>query len=133
MLVWFILMVPLFLAIVGLAIDGGLVFAARRELQNSADAAARAGGAEVDLERLRGSDGTEVTLDTRLATAAASGYVSGQGVEGASIGASPGGITVTLRRQVPLSFLRLVGLGTVTIEATASAAPFYGIDSGQRP
>ena len=42
-IVWTAVMLPLFLAIVGLAADGGLVFSARRELQNIADSAARAG------------------------------------------------------------------------------------------
>lgn len=132
-LVWVVLMTPFFLAIVGLAIDGGLVFAARRELQNAADAAARAGAVEIDLDTLRATDGSSVVLDTRVATTAAAGYVSGPGIDGASVGASPGGITVSVRRAVPLSFLRLVGLDTVTIEATASAAPFYGIARGERP
>ena len=39
---------PLLVTVVGLALDGGVVFAARRELQNVADAAARAGATEVD-------------------------------------------------------------------------------------
>ena len=47
-IVWAAVMLPLFLAVVGLAIDGGVVFAARRELQNVADAGARPGAMQVD-------------------------------------------------------------------------------------
>lgn len=132
-LVWVVLMMPLFLSVIGLAIDGGQVFVARRELQNAVDTAARAGAAEIDIARLRRSDGVEVRLDAGLARAAAANSIAGHGVEGVSIGVSPVAIRVSGSRRVPLSFLRIVGLDTATIEATAVAEPFYGITTGQRP
>src|SRR5258708_35818375 len=74
-LVWFTLALPMFVSIAGLAIDGGVLLAARRQLQSVADGAARAGATRLDLERLRGSGGAEVQLDQALALKAVSTYL----------------------------------------------------------
>src|SRR5256885_11263163 len=74
-LVWFTLALPMFISIAGLAVDGGVLLASRRQLQSVADGAARAGATRLDLERLRASGGAEVQLDQRLAAAAARSYV----------------------------------------------------------
>ncbi len=79
LIVWTAVMLPLFLSIVGLAIDGGLVFAARRELQNAADAAARAGAMQIDEGVYRESSGATVALDRGRARAIAAEYLAGRG------------------------------------------------------
>lgn len=129
-LLWVALMLPVFLAIVGLALDGGALFAARRQAQNVADAAARAGAQQIDIPRYRATG--EVALDRPLARGVAREYVAGLGELEATIGASEREVTVMVRRDVPLSFLRLVGLSSVSIGATAVAEPFYGIGSATR-
>src|SRR5438552_16140250 len=70
-LVWLTLTLPLLMSTAGLAIDGGLLLASRRELQSVADGAARAGATRLDKERLRGSAGADIQLDPALAEAAA--------------------------------------------------------------
>src|SRR5205807_6584984 len=74
-LVWLTLALPLFVSIAGLAIDGGVLLASRRQLQSVADGAARAGATRLDLERLRASGGADVQLDQPLARQAASTYL----------------------------------------------------------
>src|SRR5258707_14783531 len=74
-LVWFTLALPMFVSIAGLAIDGGVLLASRRQLQSVADGAARAGATRLDLERLRSSGGADVQLDQALALEAASIYL----------------------------------------------------------
>src|SRR5256885_6317416 len=74
-LVWFTVALPLFLSITGLAIDGGVLLASRRQLQSVADGAARAGATRLDLDRLRSSAGAEVQLNQALAREAASIYL----------------------------------------------------------
>jgi hypothetical protein len=59
------------LAILGLVADGGLLFARHRELQAVADAAARAGAAQLDEATYRASDGRTAQLDPTQASAAA--------------------------------------------------------------
>ena len=52
-IVWVAVMLPFFLAVIGLASDGGLVFEQRRALQALADEAARAGASQLDQAAYR--------------------------------------------------------------------------------
>ena len=133
MLVWVAVMLPLFLSVVGLAIDGGSVFAARRELQNVADGAARAGAMQIDIDAYRQSSGEKLALDPAKARQVAAEYVANGPAEvTVTIEADGNGVVVEARREVRTSFLQLVGVTTVRISATAPAAPRYGIESGNR-
>lgn len=129
-LVLFVVMLPLFFAVVGLTIDGGIVWAARREAQNLADGAARAGADQLDVARYRETNGDTVQIDPPLARMVAGGFLDGQPFEW-TIGATPGGVTVTVVREVPLSFMKLFGFGRVRIAATGSARPLFGIAEGR--
>lgn len=129
-LIWVTLLLPLLLAVVGLALDGGTVFAARRQAQNAADAAARAGAQEIDIARYRDTD--EIVLDDRWARYEARRYLAGLGARDATVDIAGNQVFVTVRREVPLSFLRLAGVASVRIEASAVAAPVYGIAEGRR-
>jgi Flp pilus assembly protein TadG len=63
------------LAILGLVADGGLILARHRELQGIADAAARAGAAQLDEASYRASNGRTATLNPAQAQAAAGRYL----------------------------------------------------------
>lgn len=128
-LLWVALIMPIFLALVGLALDGGIVFAARRQAQNVADGAARAGAQEIDIPRYRATG--EIALDRPMARYVARQYAEGPGGLGATVDTAGTQVIVMVRRDVPLSFLRLVGLSSVSIGTTAVAQPFYGIDKGR--
>lgn len=125
-------MLPLFLSVVGLAIDGGVVFNARRELQNAADSAARAGAMQVDVRVYRETAGARVVLDEPRARQVAAEYVGRQASLAATIVVEPRRVVVEVSRDVPTSFLRLVGVGTVRIGATAPAEVRHGIERGER-
>ena len=49
-LVMTVLMLPVIIGFIGLMLDGGLAYAARRELQDAADGAALAGAMQVDMQ-----------------------------------------------------------------------------------
>lgn len=132
-IVWAAVMLPLLLSVVGLTIDAGVVFGARRELQNVADAAARAGAMQVDQQVYRESSGTNVVLDTGAARQVAAEYAARQGPQlSASIAAEPQQVMVQVSRDIPTSFLRVVGITTVRASATASANVRYGIAGSSR-
>ena len=133
-LVWAAVMLPfLFIPIVGLTVDGGIVFDARRELQNAADAAARAGAMQVDVRTYRESAGTRVVLDQASARQIASEYLAGHspGLSG-SVATDAQRVVVEVSRDVPTSFLRIVGVNTVRIGASAPAEVRFGIERGNR-
>jgi uncharacterized membrane protein len=126
--VWVAVMLPvLFLPIVGLSMDAGAVFDARRETQNLADGAARTGGMEIDQQQLRRNN--RVMLDPANAQAAAADYLARSGVAPAdsAISASPTQVTVTVYRTVTPSFLRLLKVRPVRIQATGLAQPCAGV------
>lgn len=132
-LIWVALMLPLFLSIIGLAIDGGIAFSERRELQNDADGAARAGAMQIDQQIYRSSGGATVVLDQNAARVAAVDYLSSQGGKfTATVDVQPGQIDVRLTRTTPTAFVRLVGIDTMQLTATAEARPRHGI-AGQEP
>lgn len=128
------LLLPLFLAVIGVTIDAGTIFAARREAQNLADAAARAGANELNVAAYRLYDGDVVVLDRTLARLVAEQYLADQGVGstglGAVVDAREEEILVTVWRDVPLGFLQLIGQRTVEIRATAVAEPFVSEAGG---
>jgi uncharacterized membrane protein len=129
-------MLPFFLAIAGLVIDAGRVLDTRREVQNVADGAARVAAMQIDTQRLRATG--EVRLDFDAALRAARQYVSdqatGDGWEPPSVTGNSMGVQVTLHRQAPTSFLRIINVGSlVRVEASARAEPCFGITRGTRP
>src|SRR5712692_3982789 len=75
-LLWLTLALPMFVSIAGLAIDGGVLLASRRQLQSVADGAARAGATRLDLDKLRGSAASDVQPDQALALVPASSYLA---------------------------------------------------------
>jgi uncharacterized membrane protein len=131
-LVWVAVMLPL-LSVIGLSIDAGTLFDARRELQNVADSAARAGAMQIDQTAYRASSGTTVVLDPATARQAAAQYISTRGARfAATIDVEPKSVIVQVSQSVPTSFLRLVGIGTMRITATAPAMPRFGIQGENR-
>ena len=130
-IIWAAVMLPLFLTTVGLAADGGLVFASRRELQNVADSAARAGAQQIDVQAYRESRGRSVVLDEAAARRVAIEYAS-QGADlDIRVDVETQRVRVQVSRDTPTSFTRLVGIETVGITASANAEVRHGIERGE--
>ena len=130
--IWTAVMLPLFLATVGLAVDGGLVFAGRRELQNVADSAARAGAQQIDVRAYRESRGRSVVLDEPEAKRIAAEYGTSQGSDlKVRVDVEPRRVRVVVARDTPTSFTRLVGIDEVRLTASATAEIRHGIERGE--
>jgi Flp pilus assembly protein TadG len=115
------------LALAALVIDGGLLFAERRDLQGLADGAARAGAMAVDENVLRETGA--VRLDPAAAQAAAERYLETTGVEGTvRIDADTLSVTVDLQESRPTLMMGLLGVRTVDVAAHAVARPAVGIE-----
>jgi uncharacterized membrane protein len=113
-------------AVVGLTVDGGLLFAERRALQNLADGAALAGAMQVDEDAYRASGGETMQLDEDAAYQAAAGYLSDRGVEYAVV-ARVDRVEVAVTGEASTSFLRVLRIEGVKISAEAVAEPRFGI------
>jgi Flp pilus assembly protein TadG len=108
------------LMVIGAAVDIGNAFIVHRQLVNIADDAALAGSQQLDLTALH--QGT-VALNPDQAQSAALGTLSGDEEIRASAQASPGAIEVSLEETTSTILLRLVGLDSLHLRASASAAP----------
>ncbi len=132
-LAWVAVLLPFLLALLGLAIDGATVFAARRGCQAVADGAARAGAMELDVAAYRRTDGGAALLDPALAGRVAADYLGRRGWGDAAVEAGPYGVTVVAGRTVPLGLMRLFGRAAVRVTATGYAVPYHGTAAGQAP
>lgn len=130
-IVWVAVMLPFFLAIVGLVIDGGVVWNAERQVQGTADGAARAGAEALDTQAYYGSNGQTVALDPAAARQQAAAYLARE-ASGATWSVSADGreVVVHVRRSVPTSFVRIVGINSVALATTGAAEVRHGVDSG---
>jgi uncharacterized membrane protein len=118
------------LAVAALVVDGGLLFAERRDLQGLADGAARAGAMAVDEDLLR-ETGT-VRLDPAAARDAAGRYLAAAGFEGVMrIDADMLDVTIDLKETRPTLMMGLLGVRAVRVTAHAVAHPRVGIDEAE--
>jgi Flp pilus assembly protein TadG len=122
------------LAILGLVADGGLILARHRELQGIADAAARAGAAQLDEAGYRASNGRTATLNPAQAQAAAGRYLRTVRFGGqANLAATSSQVTIELSEAVRPIIFRSVGIGPIRLAVQAVARPRTGIAQAQGP
>ena len=130
---WVAVMLPLLLSVVGLVADGGVVFNARLDLQNAADAAARAGATQIDEGAYRESAGARVALDPARARRAAAESLEERGLDlDGTIDADQERVVVRVSRSVRTGFVRIVGIETARVGAPAAAELRFGVERGNR-
>lgn len=136
---WFAVALPLFLSIAGLAIDGGMLLTARRQVQSVADGAARAGATRLDLMRLRDSGGADVQLDSARAIETATTYLNErlpieltwEAAPQIQVESSVRRVHVVIHGTLHTAFLRVIHIDDVPVEASAFGDVQYGIHSGR--
>jgi hypothetical protein len=110
------------LAVAALAIDGAVLVAGKIGLGADADAAARSGAGALNQAVFSSTGRAE--LEPFQAEAAARAYAATTCPScSVSVSASPGLVQVTLHRSEPTFFLEVLGIRSVQIDASASAAP----------
>lgn len=114
----------------GLVIDGGAKIQAYREAYAVAEEAARAGAGQVDVDRLY-AQGGRFEVNTTKAISAARTYIGTSGHRGTAVVTGGRAIQVTVTVSKPTTLISLIGIGSVTATASASARMFQGIERGQ--
>ena len=110
-------------AVTGLAVDGTRAFLLRRTLQNIADSAALAGASEIDAASFYKSGG-DIELDEETVVSTSLDYARERPVSlETDVRVVSGRVTVTVASRSPTLFLRLLGIGSLTVAARADAAP----------
>ena len=110
------------IACAGLAVDGGRILGARREASALAAAAARRGSQELAWTDL--ADG-RAAIEPSRAAAVAQAFLAQAGATG-SVTATPEQVSVTVTLTESTVVLGAFGIGSKTVTATRSAAPFGG-------
>ena len=109
-----------FIACAGLAVDGGRLVAAKIELGDQAENAARAGAQEIASLR-SGS----LEIDEFRAVIAAEEFLVSHGLNG-DVYVRDNSVTVSVRRVIPMTLLGLFGVKEKTLSARRSATPADG-------
>lgn len=109
-----------FVACAGLAVDGGRLIAAKIELGDHAENAARAGAQEVTSLRSGSPE-----IDGFQAVYAAEEYLTTHGIDG-DVSIEDNGVTVNVSKKIPMTLLSLFGMIGKTLTAQRSATPDSG-------
>jgi Flp pilus assembly protein TadG len=117
----FLIVVVLVLA--GAMLEGGNAMSGRGHATDIAQQAARAGADKLDLAALR-EDGL-VRVDPAAAEAAAAAFLAQVGETG-TVTATPAQVSVTVTVTRPGILVPILGIKTLTVRATATAAPIVG-------
>ncbi len=118
--VWTALTGFILIVLAGLIIAAGVVFGAQERGYDLAQAAARAGAQEIDLNLLR-TDG-QVRLDPARAITRARQFLTRAGATG-TVTATTTAVTVTATTRQPTTMLAHLGVNAVTVTATGRATP----------
>jgi Flp pilus assembly protein TadG len=116
--VFFAVLVPGLLLIIGLAVDGSAKVQATQRANAIADEAARAGGQAIDVSAALAGD---IRLDPSGAVTAAQAYLDRTGVQGQVTVVDGDTLQVTTSVTQPTSFLGAIGITSFTVEGTGSA------------
>jgi Flp pilus assembly protein TadG len=106
--------------LLGVVVDLGQAFLARRELASIADDAALAGSQDIDIPALHEG---RLELNPTQARTDALHTIGGYSKTRGEVSTTGDRVNVTVTRRVQTILLGLVGLHTFTISAHASAAP----------
>ena len=112
------------LALGALVFDGGQILTARREANNLARQAARAGAQQLDIAQAR--TGTFI-LDPAAADSAARVYLADQGVTPSAVRVTGDRVEVTVTLLQPTPLLSILGIDEREVTATASARAARGV------
>lgn len=115
-----IFLVVVVLVLAGTVIEGGNAMSARAQATDIAQQAARAGADKLDLAALR-EDGL-VRIDPAAAQAAAINFLARVGQVG-TVTATFAQVRVTVTVTRPGILVPVLGIETLTVQATATAAP----------
>ena len=120
---WAILALAL-LVLGGLVFDGGQILTARRDANNLARQAARAGAQQLDEASVRAGN---PTLDATAAEAAARDFLARRDITPTSVSVVGSTVTVTVAITQPTRLLALVGIDERTVTSTAAARSARGV------
>ncbi|MEP7199287.1 MAG: pilus assembly protein TadG-related protein [Chloroflexota bacterium] len=120
---------PLVLTLMGLVIDGGLMFRSQRRAIALTSAAAHVGAQQIDETFFIATN--QVRLDYGGAARAANEFLTRNApdyIRPAGVSVWGDQVRVSAVAEIPTYFLRIFGIGTVRVSVSALARPQHGIE-----
>ncbi len=112
-------------ALAGLVVDGGRSVAAHATAVNEAAEAARVGAAQLSVAQLRAGS---VVIDAPAAVRACEQYLAQLNIRGTtSVNVIAQTVTVKIHAADPTVMLGIVGITSLSVDATASAVDVHGV------
>jgi Flp pilus assembly protein TadG len=119
-----VVLVTALMLVAGLVLDGGRMIAARREVQDIAQNAARAGANAVSIAGVRAG---ATAVDAGRAQAAAHAYLGRVGHTG-TVRVTGDLVQVEVSQSVPMLLLSIGGVGPRTVQGVEQARIVRGVD-----
>lgn len=114
------------MVLLGLAVDGGYLLAARRRAIDEADGAARAGAQALAVPTYRSAGVVE--LDPAAAEEAAQGFLGATGHDG-RVDVVDDRVVVSVSFAQPMALLRIVGVDEMGVSGRGEAHAVRGVES----
>lgn len=128
-LVQFVLLFPVAVVMLGLVIDGGLMYQQYRYAQTTVQGAAQAASHEIDVNHFRATD--EVVLDQGGASAIAQQFIDlnkSKYLVKTQITTQPRRIIVWGQAKIPTIFFRIFGISELVVTVSGQGYPAFGIN-----
>lgn len=114
--------------LVGLVVDGGRAMTAKRQAVDVAEQAARLGADQLSVDALRAGN---IVVDPARASSAVTRYLAAAGESG-TVAVAGDNVTVSISGESQTTILRVVGIGSIPVTATASATDLHGVTAPDR-
>jgi len=118
-----VVMIGALIVLAGLVFDGGRALAGRVTALDEAQEAARVGAQQIDLATFRATGAA--ILNDNAAVTAAQGYLASTGDTGTAT-VNGDAVTVTVTHHQSTQILSIIGIGSFTEHATATATAEQG-------
>lgn len=122
--VFWLILVPAAVMMIGLSFDGGQILAARRQAADHAQQAAVAGTQGLDETSTRQG---LTQLDAGLVAVEVNGYLTLVGATGTHTSTATT-VTVTVTEAVDMQILTMIGISSKTVTGTATARVVRGVE-----
>jgi hypothetical protein len=119
-----VILVVALVALAGLVLDAGLALSAKVQALDAAQAAARAGAQELDLNSYRTTG--QARLNPVAATNTSQAWLAAADLDGTAT-ATTTEVTVTVYRAQQTQLLQLIGVASLNVSATATATAVQGV------
>lgn len=114
--------------LVGLVVDGGRAMTAKRQAMDVAEQAARVGADQLSMDALRAGS---IVVDPARASSAVTRYLASAGESG-TVAIAGDNVTVSISGSASTTILRMIGIGSLPVSATASATDLHGVTTPDR-